>query len=157
MSCIQVDFEEVAKMCGVAYGRNARSSCKKLFEKIKSNAGQTNGSAETKGEGADEKPKPKARAKKAVGPRAAPKKAATAPKKSTGRGRKPKVEEPEEEEVEADEAEENGEEEEGAEEDGNGKIDVSRDFPVFRFWTHYTKLSQSVCLALDLHLMENTF
>jgi hypothetical protein len=152
-SPIQVDFEQVAKLCGVAYGKNARASCKKLFEKIKSNAGQTNGSAEGNGEEADEKPKAKPRTKKAVGPRAAPKKAAAAPKKPAGRGRKPKVEEPEEEMVDAEEAEENGEEEEGAQEDGNGKIDASHDFPVFRFWTHYTKLSQSVCLSLDLHLM----
>jgi len=155
----QVDFEQVAKMCGVAYGRNARASCKKLFEKIKSNAGVTTESAEVNGdagEEADEKPKAKPRAKKAVGPRAAPKKAAAAPKKLASRGKKPKVEEPEEEEVDAEEAEENEEAEEGAEEDGNGKNCTPHEFPVFRFWTHYTKLSQSVCLSLDLQLMKSS-
>jgi len=35
MLALQVDFEIVAQICGIKYSRNARSSCKRLFEKIK--------------------------------------------------------------------------------------------------------------------------
>jgi hypothetical protein len=89
-----VDFNIVAALVGTKYARNARSACKKLFEKLKANAPALYGAAnpttpeDSAGEeGEDVKPKTKksdlkkATTAKKVGARAAPKKAA-APKKT---------------------------------------------------------------------------
>jgi hypothetical protein len=92
----------VAKLIGVKYGKNARASCKKLFEKLKANAPAqaednsvkpvTTGNNE---DDEEEEPKPKVKkgtakkvaAPKKVGARAAPKKSA-APKKPAKRVKK---------------------------------------------------------------------
>ncbi|KAL5326144.1 hypothetical protein ACEPPN_007282 [Leptodophora sp. 'Broadleaf-Isolate-01'] len=106
----QVNFETVAKHCGIKYGKNARQSCKRLFEKIKNShpelniegsgaagagSGAEDGLEENEGVEAAEEgdapkraarsaskdPKAAAAAKKTVGKAVAPKKA-TAPKKA---------------------------------------------------------------------------
>lgn len=55
---LQIDFEVVAQICGIKYSRNARTSCKKLFEKIKAAHPQVNvtagGSGSTVSEAAGE-------------------------------------------------------------------------------------------------------
>ncbi|KAG4428783.1 hypothetical protein IFR05_015732 [Cadophora sp. M221] len=104
----QVDFETVAKHCGIKYGKNARQSCKRLFDKIKKSHPELNidgsggdgaGSAAEDGseenevaEAPEEGDTPKragrsaskaaAATKKTVGKSVAPKKAAAAPKKA---------------------------------------------------------------------------
>ncbi|KAH7370833.1 hypothetical protein BKA65DRAFT_545531 [Rhexocercosporidium sp. MPI-PUGE-AT-0058] len=105
----QVNFETVAQICGIKYGKNARQSCKRLFKKIKdshpeinidgsavagSGSGAEEGSEENEGAEAEEGDAPKRAgrgtskapkatgAKKTVGKTVAPKKAAAAPKKA---------------------------------------------------------------------------
>ncbi|RDL34000.1 uncharacterized protein BP5553_08368 [Venustampulla echinocandica] len=90
-----VSFDEVARLCGHKYARNARTSCKKLFEKLKANAGNNSASCDTaKPDGAENsdgeeiggaKKKTAPKAKKTPGARAAPKKAAAGMKKGTAR------------------------------------------------------------------------
>lgn len=62
-------------MCGVSYGKNARASCKKLFEKIKANSSVAEGAVAV-GDGETKSPtKRKPAAKETgVGARASPRK-----------------------------------------------------------------------------------
>ncbi|KAH7413392.1 hypothetical protein BKA64DRAFT_741081 [Cadophora sp. MPI-SDFR-AT-0126] len=100
----KVDFEIVAQICGIKFSRNARASCKKLFEKIKaahpevnmvaggsggtvSEAAAGDGSEENEGAEASKRTRPAAKKapKKAVGKTPAPKKAASTSKKALGK------------------------------------------------------------------------
>ncbi|KAH8593732.1 hypothetical protein B0O99DRAFT_688565 [Bisporella sp. PMI_857] len=103
----QIDYDKLAERLGIKYARNARTSCKKLLQKIKghSGTGAAVGGDSDNGEGDTGGPskKPTKAVKKAVGKNAAPKKAANSrPPKAKYNGKKKaktalKKEEPEDE------------------------------------------------------------
>ncbi|KAF4629560.1 hypothetical protein G7Y89_g8585 [Cudoniella acicularis] len=139
-----VSFEEVAKVTGQKYAKNARQACKKLFEKIKSRVPGAPASAEGEGEAsgdAEQEPEepttpkkkpakktaapkkaPAAKKEKAVGARAAPKKANAGMAKNAAASKKgAKKEDSEEEAVREEEVEDAEDAPAAGEDDGNGK------------------------------------
>ncbi|CAG8952103.1 hypothetical protein HYFRA_00000841 [Hymenoscyphus fraxineus] len=78
-----VNFEEVAPLVGQKYARNARSACKKLFDKLKKNAppgAVASSSTATGDESAPATPKKTPSKPRKVGAKSTPKKATSAPK-----------------------------------------------------------------------------